>query len=152
MQRAVNGHREEISPLLSSPLTVHLGRPPARRTAMNGATDRAWTSPTQLAGLSPPRSPSPGATDSEMALSAVNGPTDQGGKREFFVPLFFDRYESQSVNKNELNTMTDTNTNRSTSFHPSITTDDRRPALLLAGVQVMIALISAVLITQGVGL
>lgn len=41
-------------------------------------------------------------------------------------------------------------TNRSTSFHPSITTDARRPALLLAGIQVMIALIGAVLITQGV--
>lgn len=45
--------------------------------------------------------------------------------------------------------MTDTTTNRSTSFRPSITTDGRRPALILAGVQVMIALIGAVLITQG---
>lgn len=46
--------------------------------------------------------------------------------------------------------MTDSSTDRSTSFRPSLTTDARRPVLLVAGVQVMIALIGAVLLTNGI--
>ena len=45
--------------------------------------------------------------------------------------------------------MTDSTTNRSFSFRPSITTDDLRPALLLAGTQVITALLGAVLLTNG---
>lgn len=46
--------------------------------------------------------------------------------------------------------MTNHKPNRSTSFRPSTTTDELRPALLLAGTQVIIALIGSVLITNGV--
>lgn len=44
--------------------------------------------------------------------------------------------------------MTDHNTTRG-SFAPSITTDTLRPTLLLAGTQVMIALLGAVLLPNG---
>lgn len=45
--------------------------------------------------------------------------------------------------------MTDHKADRSFSFRPSVDTDDLRPALLLAGTQVMIALLGAVLLTNG---
>jgi hypothetical protein len=45
--------------------------------------------------------------------------------------------------------MTDSATDTSTSFHPSLNTDDLRPALLVAGTQVVIALLGAVLLTNG---
>ena len=45
--------------------------------------------------------------------------------------------------------MTDHSTDRP-SFRPSISTDPLRPALLLAAAQVMIALLGAVLLTNGV--
>ena len=45
--------------------------------------------------------------------------------------------------------MTDHSTDRP-SFRPSISTDTLRPALLLAAAQVMIALLGAVLLTNGV--
>jgi hypothetical protein len=44
--------------------------------------------------------------------------------------------------------MTDHNVD-SSSFVPSTTTDPLRPALLLTGTQVMIALLGAVLLTNG---
>lgn len=44
--------------------------------------------------------------------------------------------------------MTNSTTNRP-SFRPSIDTDALRPALLLAGTQVMIALLGAVLLSHG---
>jgi hypothetical protein len=44
--------------------------------------------------------------------------------------------------------MTDDHTDH-TSFAPSITTDTLRPTLLLTGTQVMIALLGAVLLTNG---
>lgn len=46
--------------------------------------------------------------------------------------------------------MTNSTTDRSTSFRPSITTDALRPAMLVAGTQVMIALLGAVFLTSGV--
>jgi len=42
------------------------------------------------------------------------------------------------------------NVNDRPSFRPSVNTDKLRPALLLAGTQVMIALIGSVLLTNGV--
>jgi hypothetical protein len=45
--------------------------------------------------------------------------------------------------------MTD-RTAESPSFRPSVDTDTLRPALLLAGAQVVVALISAILLTNGV--
>jgi hypothetical protein len=42
-----------------------------------------------------------------------------------------------------------TNSNRASSFVPSTQTDTLRPALLLTGTQVMIALLGAVLLTNG---
>ena len=42
------------------------------------------------------------------------------------------------------------NANDRSSFRPSVNTDKLRPALLLAGTQVMIALIGSVLLTNGV--
>mgnify|MGYP006290731341 CR=1 FL=1 len=45
--------------------------------------------------------------------------------------------------------MTDQRTDR-LSFRPSLDTDKLRPALLLAGAQVMIALLGSVLLTSGV--
>jgi len=45
--------------------------------------------------------------------------------------------------------MTDRTTDLSSSFRPSLSTDTLRPALLLAGTQVIIALLSAVLLTGG---
>jgi len=45
--------------------------------------------------------------------------------------------------------MTDSITDR-ISFRPSIETDKLRPALLLTGVQVVVALVGAVLLTNGV--
>ncbi|WP_181149347.1 hypothetical protein [Salinibacter sp. 10B] len=45
--------------------------------------------------------------------------------------------------------MTD-HTTESTSFRPSFDTDQLRPAVLLAGIQVIVALLSAVLLTNGV--
>jgi hypothetical protein len=44
--------------------------------------------------------------------------------------------------------MTD-HTTESTSFRPSFDTDQLRPAMLLAGTQVIVALVSAVLLTNG---
>lgn len=44
--------------------------------------------------------------------------------------------------------MTDQSTDR-LSFRPSLDTDKLRPALLLAGAQVMIALLGSVLLTNG---
>jgi hypothetical protein len=44
--------------------------------------------------------------------------------------------------------MTDHHTDHA-SFAPSLTTDALRPAVLLAGTQVMIALLGAVLLTNG---
>lgn len=44
--------------------------------------------------------------------------------------------------------MTDHSTDRP-SFRPSVDTDSLRPALLLAGTQVVVALIGAVLLTSG---
>jgi hypothetical protein len=41
------------------------------------------------------------------------------------------------------------NINDRLSFRPSLNTDTLRPALLLAGAQVMIALLGAVLLTNG---
>jgi len=46
--------------------------------------------------------------------------------------------------------MTDRKIDLPSSFRPSVTTDKLRPALLLAGTQVMIALLGSVLITTGV--
>lgn len=46
-------------------------------------------------------------------------------------------------------TMTDHTTDTSTAFRPSVDTNDLRPALLLAGTQVVVALIGAVLLTNG---
>jgi hypothetical protein len=45
--------------------------------------------------------------------------------------------------------MTDSKMDLSSSFRPSITTDKLRPALLLTGAQIMIALLGAVLLTNG---
>ena len=45
--------------------------------------------------------------------------------------------------------MTDHSTD-TPAFQPSINTDKLRPALLLAGVQIMIALLGSVLLTNGV--
>lgn len=45
--------------------------------------------------------------------------------------------------------MTDHTTNTSPAFRPSIDTDELRPALLLAGTQIIIALVGAVLLTNG---
>jgi hypothetical protein len=45
--------------------------------------------------------------------------------------------------------MTTSTTDRPTAFRPSIDTDELRPALLLAGTQVLIALLGAVLLTNG---
>ncbi len=45
--------------------------------------------------------------------------------------------------------MTDHTTDMSTTFRPSIDTDTLRPALLVAGTQVVIALLAAVLLTNG---
>ena len=42
-----------------------------------------------------------------------------------------------------------TNQTDSPSFHPSLETDELRPALLITGTQVMIALLGAVLLTNG---
>jgi hypothetical protein len=42
------------------------------------------------------------------------------------------------------------NVNDQPSFRPSIQTDDLRPALLMTGAQIMIALLGAVLLTNGV--
>jgi hypothetical protein len=44
--------------------------------------------------------------------------------------------------------MTDHTTDAS-SFRPSLDTDELRPALLLAGTQIMVALLGAVLLTNG---
>ena len=44
--------------------------------------------------------------------------------------------------------MTDQTSDRPT-FRPSIDTDELRPALLLAGTQIMVALLGAVLLTNG---
>jgi len=46
--------------------------------------------------------------------------------------------------------MTNSTTDRSTPFRPSLTTDNLRPALLLAGTQIVVALLGAVLLTNGV--
>ena len=43
--------------------------------------------------------------------------------------------------------MTDSTTD--TAFRPSIDTDELRPALLLAGTQIVVALVGAVLLTNG---
>jgi hypothetical protein len=45
--------------------------------------------------------------------------------------------------------MTDHKADRSFSFRPSVDTDALRPALLLAGTQMVIALVGAVLLTSG---
>jgi hypothetical protein len=45
--------------------------------------------------------------------------------------------------------MTDSTTDTSTDFRPSIDTDELRPALLLAGTQIVVALVGAVLLTNG---
>jgi hypothetical protein len=45
--------------------------------------------------------------------------------------------------------MTDHTTDTSTAFRPSINKDNLRPALLIAGTQVVIALLAAVLLTSG---
>ena len=47
------------------------------------------------------------------------------------------------------NAMTDSTTHLPAPFRPSITTDDLRPALLLAGTQVITALLGAVMLTNG---
>ncbi len=41
-------------------------------------------------------------------------------------------------------------TTESTSFRPSLDSDQLRPAILLAAAQVIVALVSAVLLTNGV--
>ncbi len=46
--------------------------------------------------------------------------------------------------------MTDRKTDDFEMYRPSLDTDELRPALLLTGAQVMIALVSAVLLTNGV--
>lgn len=45
--------------------------------------------------------------------------------------------------------MTDHTTDTSTTFRSSIDTDELRPALLLAGTQIIVALVGAVLLTNG---
>lgn len=45
--------------------------------------------------------------------------------------------------------MTDHTTDPSTAFRPSLDTDELRPALLLAGTQIIVALVGAVLLTNG---
>lgn len=46
--------------------------------------------------------------------------------------------------------MTDRKTDDVESYRPSLDTDELRPALLVAGTQIMVALIGAVLLTNGV--
>ena len=52
--------------------------------------------------------------------------------------------------KPAFNAMSDQKKNRPSSFQPSMTTDTLRPAALLAGVQLVIALLGAILLTNGV--
>ena len=78
-----------------------------------------------------------------MPLSVTNA---LGSPRKVERPQ---RLYSHTVNPPQNRAMTDRKTDSFETYRPSFDTDRLRPALLLAGTQIMVALLGAVLLTNG---
>lgn len=70
---------------------------------------------------------------------------EAGSMCRVFPTVSFTRFELKPAD----HVMSNQQTDLPSSFRPSINTDELRPALLLAGTQVLVALLGAVLLTNG---